>query len=91
MAFDRTKLSGNIGAGSGAPKFFTYRTDDATADVIADDYFAGAANILELGDFIYASTDEDGTTAHVAVALVVTKVVTTPGSEEVDTAYVAVA
>lgn len=84
MAFDRTGLgNATVGLGSEAPKLYTYRTNDAKADVIADDYFADAVDVLEVGDFIYASVDEDG----VAVALVVTKAT----GAEVDTAYVAVA
>ena len=36
MAFERTNLSGNLGAGSGAPNLFTYGSGtDAKAAVVA--------------------------------------------------------
>lgn len=85
MAFDRTYLSGNIGAGSNAPKMYSYRTNDTTAATVAADYFLGAYQVLEKGDIIVASTDEDGT--HEAVMLFVTA----SSSTTVTTDYVAVA
>ena len=55
MAFDRTKLSGNMGAGGDAPKFFTFRDTASTkAQIATDDYFLGVYQILAAGDGIYA-------------------------------------
>lgn len=57
MAFNRTKLSGNLGAGSSAPILFMY---DGSADtktaVIADSFFNDAAETLAVNDIIIAST-----------------------------------
>lgn len=51
MAFDRTNLSGNIGAGSSAPKFFTFTDGSSTkAQVAAADYFLDVTDSLEVGD-----------------------------------------
>ena len=88
MAFDRTKLGGNIGSGSSAPQFYTYITGtDNKAAVIAADYFAGASvdagmiGVFEVGDFILATASD------ASVLLVVTK----SDADEIDTGYVAVA
>lgn len=55
MAFDRTKLSGSIGGGSDAPKFFTFRDTASTkAQIAAADYFLDLYQILNVGDGIYA-------------------------------------
>lgn len=76
MAFDRTNLSGSIGGGSNAPKFFTFvDTGSSKATIDTDDYFLGLSDILTIGDGIYA-LGSDG-----AVLLAVTKV----SSTEVDT------
>ena len=82
MAFERTKLSGNLGAGSDAPKLFTYKSADNKAAIIASGYFNGATDILDKGDIILA-TGSDAT-----VALAVTSV---KGAATVTTGYVAVA
>ena len=82
MAFTRTTLSGNMGAGSGAPKLFTYATDDLEAAVVAADYFLGAYQILNAGDMILVSFDQDGTIG----ACILT--VTASSSTTVTTAYV---
>ena len=82
MAFDRTGLSGNIGAGSNAPKFFTYDgSADTKAAVIADSFFDDVAGILNVGDIIIS------TSTTVPVALYVVSI--TAGV--VVTGYVAVA
>lgn len=53
MAFVRTNLSGNVGAGSSAPKFMTYNAGaDAKADVVGADYFLSANDVLEANDAI---------------------------------------
>ena len=83
MAFERTKLSGNLGAGSDAPNLFTYRSGtDAKAAVIASGYFNGATDVLKKGDIILATASD------VTVALVVTSA---SGAATVTTGYVAVA
>ena len=62
MAFDRTNLSGNLGAGSNAPKIFTFRDDASTiAQIATADYFLGVYSLLEAGDVIQA-TGSNGTT-----------------------------
>ena len=56
MAFDRTKLSGNLGAGSNAPGVYTFRDDASTlAQIFAADYFLGVYQILEAGDIVFAT------------------------------------
>ncbi len=62
MAYDRTKLSGNLGAASNAPKQFTFRDDASTkAQIVAADYFLDAYDVLEVGDFIsYVGSDGAG-------------------------------
>ena len=81
MAFDRTNLSGNLGAGSNAPKLFTCTSADAKAAIIAADYFLDAYDVLAVGDIILCT----GSDATVALA------VTASSSTTVTTAYVAVA
>lgn len=56
MALDRKLVSGNMGAGSGAPRVYTVGTSDTKAAVIADSYFDEIAEILSVGDSIYATT-----------------------------------
>jgi len=59
MAFDRTLFSGGIGAGSSAPKVHTYKGSTNTkAEVIADSFFDGIADRVEVDDLIYASTSD---------------------------------
>jgi hypothetical protein len=83
MAFDRKNLSGNMGAGSGAPKLFTYGTSaDAKAAIIASGYFNDATDVLSKGDIILAY----GTDATVALT-----VTSATGAATVTTGYVAVA
>lgn len=85
MAFTRTTFSGNIGAGSGAPASYTYKTADTKAATIASGYFNGVASILVPGDIITAITDT-GTTIN-SVALIVA----TNSAGTVTTKYITVA
>ena len=69
MAFIRTDLSGNLGAGSNAPKLFTYKsTVDTKAQIVAADYFLSAYQILEEGDMIMLYGTDGGATVHVTAA-----------------------
>lgn len=78
---ERKNLSGNIGAGSNAPKFYTYNgTDNTKAEVIADSFFDDVADILEVGSLITA------TTSTVPVALYVVSI---SAANVVVTGYVA--
>ncbi len=62
MAFDIKQLSGNMGAGSLAPKVFAFRDDASTmAEIATADYFLSVYGILDAGDVIHA-TASDGTT-----------------------------
>lgn len=55
MAYSRQNLSGSIGAGSNAPKLFTFSDSASTkAQIATADYFLGAYDILAVGDGIYA-------------------------------------
>ena len=62
MAFDRTNLSGNIGAGSDAPQVFSFRDDASTlAQIAAADYFLTAHSTLGAGDILVATgSDKSG-------------------------------
>ena len=54
MAYARTNLSGSIGGGSNAPKFFTFKDTATTkANIAADDYFLDLNDILSVGDGLY--------------------------------------
>lgn len=78
MAFDRKNLSGNIGAGSNAPKFYTYNGEDNTkAEVIADSFFDGIAEILEVGSLITATTSDTAPVALYVVSISAANVVVT--------------
>lgn len=60
MAYARTNLSGGIGGGSNAPKFYTFRDTGSTkAAMDVDDYFLDLNDILKVGDGIFA-TGSDG-------------------------------
>jgi len=66
MAFDRSNLalkdsSGNSSVG---PRFWSYTTADLTAVVDTAGYFNNAADILTIGDVIYAITDTGGTPSY---------------------------
>lgn len=55
--FDRSYLSGNIGAGGGSFSLYVYRNgEDAMVDVVAADYFNEVADILNEGDVILTMT-----------------------------------
>lgn len=85
MAFNRENLSGGIGAGSSAPKLYTYTTADAKATVIAADYFLGAYQILKAGDIIVATFANGGSIG------ACTLVIASSTSTTVTTAYTVVA
>lgn len=69
MAFIRTDLSGNLGAGSNAPKLHTYKsTVDNKAAIVAADYFLTAYQILEVGDMIMLYGTNGGATVHVTAS-----------------------
>lgn len=61
MAYDRKKLSGNLGSGSDAPKSFTYKDTDSTkVGIAAADYFLDANDVMEVGDVIYTFGSDGG-------------------------------
>ena len=69
MAFDRTYLSGNMGAGSNAPKSFTFKDLSSTkAQIAASDYFLEVYQILEVGDTIYAVGSDGGVNLYVTAS-----------------------
>ncbi len=54
MAYSRKGLGGNIGAGSNAPKLFTYKDAASTkAAIDTDDYFLDLFGVLAVGDGVY--------------------------------------
>ena len=56
MAFDRKNLSGGIGAGSNAPKLYTFKDTASTKiEVATADYFLSMYEILDVGDVILAN------------------------------------
>lgn len=56
MAYDRTKLSGNIGAGSDAAGLYTFRDTGSTkAQINTPGYFNDATDVVANGDFILAN------------------------------------
>ena len=76
MAYARTNLSGGIGGGSNAPKFYTFRDTATTkANIAAADYFLDLNDILDVGDGIYAQ-GSDGSVL-LAVVSVTSATVTT--------------
>ena len=76
MAFDITNLSGNIGAGSNAPKFFTFKDTSSTKlQVATADYFLNANTKLEVGDAILCNCS-DGTIILIVTASSTTTVTT---------------
>ena len=55
--FNRTFLGGNVSAGSAAPAIYTYNNAvDNMDDISGAGYFNDAADILKVGDFIYATS-----------------------------------
>jgi len=73
MALDIKQLSGNMGAGSLAPKVYTYRDEDSTkAEIATADYFLDVYQILDAGDTIYAYGSDGGVNLHVTESTNVT-------------------
>ena len=69
MAYDRKKLSGNMGVGSEAPKSLTYKDVDSTkAEIATADYFLDAYDVLAVGDTIYAYGSNGGVNLHVSAS-----------------------
>lgn len=56
MALDRTKLQRVGPQNSNAPAVFTYSTTDGLTTVDGSGYFNGAADILQVGDWILCSS-----------------------------------
>lgn len=56
MALNRTKLQRVGPQNSTAPTVFTYATTDALTDVDGSGYFNGAADILQVGDWLLVSS-----------------------------------
>ena len=55
MAYSRTNLSGNLGAGSGSIGLFTYQDTASTkAQIATSGYFNDATDVLKLNDVIIA-------------------------------------
>lgn len=55
MAFDKKNFSGNVGAGSGALKLFTFQDTGSTkAQIAAADYFLDIYDVLSVNDVIVA-------------------------------------
>ena len=52
MAFDKTKLTGNTGAGAGVPTLFLYTTEDAATLVEAPGYFNDISIEARVDDLI---------------------------------------
>lgn len=78
MAFDRTLLSGSIGGGSAAPKIFSYKGSTNTkAEVIADSFFDGIADILAVDDQLFASTSDTAPVLLYVVSISAANVVVT--------------
>ena len=61
MAFVTTKLA-LLAYGDGR-SIWSYRSNDTAAVIDSASYFDTAADILNVGDIIYVSADEDGTPA----------------------------
>ena len=59
MAYDRSKLAGNVGVGATVPTLFLYNTEDDRATVGGAGYFNGSEDIFEVNDIIL-TTDSDG-------------------------------
>lgn len=55
MAFDKKNFSGNLGAGSGSIKVYTFQDTASTkAQIAAADYFLDIYGILNVNDVIIA-------------------------------------
>lgn len=65
MAFIRKNLGlDSAGMNSDLPRRWTYTTTDATATVDTVGYFNGAADLLKVGDLVYAKTSTGGTPSY---------------------------
>lgn len=60
MAFTNSSFSGPS-TSSGAPRIFTYRTNDTEAVIEGAGYFNSKVNELAVGDMIFIHADADGT------------------------------
>jgi len=78
MAYTRTNLSGNLGAGSAAPKVFSY-TDTAStlAQITTADYFLDAYDVLDVGDIIQVVGSDGAATISVTASSSTTVTVAT--------------
>lgn len=56
MALTRATLQRLGSQNNGSPSVFTYKTADTLATVDGSGYFNGAADLLKVGDMIYAYT-----------------------------------
>lgn len=56
MALDRTKLQRVGPQNNNAPTLWTYATTDALTTVDGAGYFNGAADILQIGDWVFVSS-----------------------------------
>ena len=75
MAFDKTKLSGNIGAGSGSINLFVYHGGtDTIATQQTSAYFNDIADIVNAGDCIISVGNAVGGVSFVTSAKGVTPV-----------------
>lgn len=62
MSFDRTNFGlKDASMNSGSPRHWTYTTVDLATDVDTAGYFNDAADLVKVGDIIYANVDTDGT------------------------------
>ncbi len=78
MAFDKTKLSGNMGAGSASIKLFVYNGGaDTIATQQASAYFNDIAGIVGAGDCIISVGNAVGGMSFVTSAKGVTPVTVT--------------
>lgn len=76
MAFDRTKFSGNVGAGSASLKMFTINDTASTkAQIAAADYFLTVTGLLSVNDIILAG-GSDGSVVLAVTAATATTVTT---------------
>lgn len=62
MAYDPSNLSALAYANGFT--LWHYKTTDLSTEVDDAGYFDEAANMLRVGDFVFANTDTDGTPAH---------------------------
>lgn len=69
MAFSRKNLAGNMGAGSGAPKVYSFVDSASTlAQITAADYFLTAHDVLDAGDIIQVLGSDGAATIRVSAS-----------------------